>query len=143
MKKSIKLMFAFATLFLVSNVSKSQSVWEQWPEAKTFHEVMSKTFHPSEEGNLEPIKTRIGEMVKKADAWMNSKAPEAYNKQNIKDGLAKLSKETKELEKEINSKVADEKIKKELAKLHDVFHDVVGACNNKEEKHDNHDGHGH
>jgi len=24
-----------------------------------------------------------------------------------------------------------------------VFHDVVGACNNKEEKHGNHDGHGH
>jgi hypothetical protein len=27
--------------------------------------------------------------------------------------------------------------------LHDVFHDIVGACNNKEEKHGNHDGHGH
>ncbi|MFZ4613405.1 MAG: hypothetical protein ACOYNH_06950 [Bacteroidia bacterium] len=143
MKKSMKLMFVFAALFLFANLSQAQSVWEQWPEAKTFHEVMSKTFHPSEEGNLEPIKTRIGEMVKKADAWMNSKAPEAYNKQNIKDGLAKLSKETKELEKEINSKESDEKIKTELAKLHDVFHDVVGACNNKEEKHGNHDGHGH
>ena len=27
-----------------------------WPEIKTFHKVMSQTFHPSEEGNLQPIK---------------------------------------------------------------------------------------
>ena len=34
------------------------------PEA--FHEVMSKTFHPAEEGKLDPIKTRSYEMVQKA-----------------------------------------------------------------------------
>jgi len=39
---------------------------DQWPALKTFHEVLSQTFHPSEEGNLEPIKSRSEELMNKA-----------------------------------------------------------------------------
>jgi len=34
-----------------------------------FHEVMAKTFHPAEEGKLEPIRNRSQEMQDKAAAW--------------------------------------------------------------------------
>lgn len=136
MKKSIKLFFAIAITQFYFNLVKAQSVMEKWPQAKTFHEVMSKTFHPSEEGNLEPIKTRIGEMVKKAEDWANTKAPEGFDKPTIKAGLANLVKESKELEKEINSKASDETIKKELSNLHEVFHGIIGECNG--EKHGEH-----
>ncbi len=42
--------------------------FDDWPALKDFHKVMSQTFHPSEEGNLQPIKERSGEMTQKADS---------------------------------------------------------------------------
>ena len=54
-----------------------------WPEIKAFHKVMSQTFHPSEEWNLQPIKERSAEMAEKANALKMSKIPAQFNKKEM------------------------------------------------------------
>jgi hypothetical protein len=50
-----------------------------------FHKVMSITFHPAEEGNLAPIKSKIGEMQEKAIAFQKSVIPaDVVNKRSTK-----------------------------------------------------------
>jgi hypothetical protein len=39
-------------------MASAQSTFDKWPAIKEFHDVMSETFHPAEEGNLAPIKLR-------------------------------------------------------------------------------------
>ena len=54
---------AIVLFVLAINSVKAQSTFDKWPAIKEFHSVMSQTFHPSEEGNLEPIKARSEEML--------------------------------------------------------------------------------
>jgi hypothetical protein len=35
-------------------MASAQSTFDKWPAIKEFHDVMSETFHPAEEGNLAP-----------------------------------------------------------------------------------------
>jgi hypothetical protein len=99
-----------------------------WAELKTFHGVMSETFHPAEEGKLDPIKTRSGEMVEKAVTWQKSTPPSEFNKPEIKDNLKKLVKGSKQLDKMVKKEATDADLTKKLTDLHDVFHDIVGLC---------------
>ena len=94
-----------------------------WPEIKTFHKVMSQTFHPSEEGNLQPIKERSAEMAEKANALKMAKIPAQFNKKEIVASVNKL----------VKSKASDVKITKALNGLHDTFHTIVGLCTHDEE----------
>ena len=104
-----------------------------WPEIKTFHKVMSQTFHPSEEGNLQPIKERSAEMAEKANALKMAKIPAEFNKKQIVASVNKLAKDSKALDKLVKSKASDEKITKALNGLHDTFHTIVGLCTHDEE----------
>ena len=106
--------------------------FDEWPELKEFHKVMSQTFHPSEEGNLEPIKTRSAEMVAKADSLQKSKIPSEFNKKEVKDAVNKLAIDSKKLHELILAKGTDKVIIKALSDLHDVFHRIVGLCSNEE-----------
>lgn len=111
---------------------QAQSIWDKWKELKEFHAVMSQTFHPSEEGNLEPIKKRSGEMLEKANLLAKSAIPKEYNTPKIKEAVKKLQKGSKELDAFIkSSKATDEAIKQKLSALHDVFHEIVGLCKNE------------
>lgn len=102
-----------------------------WPEKDAFHDVMSQTFHPAEEGKFDPIKQRVGEMVTKAKAWQKSTPPAELNKPEIKDGLSKLVKGAKSMEKSIKKGATDAEIKTQFTALHDVYHSVVGLCDDK------------
>ncbi len=124
MKKLVlSLMFALPVLFAAAQTDSTE-----WKEKKAFHEVMSQTYHPAEEGKLEPIKTRSGEMVDKAKAWQKSTPPLGLDKPEIKKGLDDLVKGSKELDKMIRKGASDEDIKAKLTSLHDVFHTIVGLC---------------
>jgi superoxide dismutase len=105
--------------------------FDDWPELKSFHKVMAQTFHPSEEGNLEPIKTRIGELVEKANILAKSNIPQEFKSKKIIQALNQLVSDSKKLQKTIQSGASDEKIKKDLSKLHDVFHQIIGLCSNE------------
>lgn len=103
-----------------------------WAELKGYHSVMSTTFHPAEEGKLEPIKTRSAELAAAASAWLKSTPPAEFNKPAILAKLKLLDTESAALDALIKSKKAsDAEITAALTKLHDRFHEIVGACSDE------------
>jgi hypothetical protein len=126
MKKIFSLLVIVSAVLFFNPAQAQQKV--KWTEMETFHEVMSKTFHPAEEGKLEPIRSRSAEMVEKAIAWKNSTAPEGYDQNAVKATLKKLVKGAKEVNKLVQKNAADSEIKEELSELHDVFHEIMEKC---------------
>lgn len=126
--------FLFVCAFsLLGLATQGQSIWDKWKEIKEFHTVMSQTFHPSEEGNLEPIKKRSSEMAEKANILAKSAIPKEYATPKIKEAVKKLEGGSQKLDKLIKSgKASDEQIKKDLSALHDVFHEIIGLCKNEQ-----------
>lgn len=132
-----------ALIALITNFTFAQNKTE-WKELQTFHTVMSQTFHPSEEGNLKPLRERSEEMVKAAEAWKKSAIPAEYKDvKGIQETLAKLVEGAKNIDKQVKAKATDEELKKSIAALHDVFHTIVGMCRPGSEGHNDHDGHKH
>jgi hypothetical protein len=95
---------------------------------------MSQTFHPAEEGKLDPIKSRSREMLEKAIAWRNSTAPEGFDQKAVRKNLKELVKGATELNDLVVRKATDAELKQKLSSLHDVFHRIVEKC----EKEDHH-----
>lgn len=120
-------------LFFVANSISAQSTFEKWPAIKTFHGVMSQTFHPAEEANFTPIKTRSEEMVQKANALSTEAIPAEFKKSAILASVEKLQTGSKSLDQLVKAKGSDAEILKSITALHDVFHEIVGLCS--EEKH--------
>lgn len=128
----MKMKLLAIVLFLIGiNNVNAQSTFDKWPAIKEFHEVMSQTFHPSEEGNLEPIKTRSEELATKAAAILKSDIPAEYKTPAILASAEKLQLKSKTLHKMVVAKASDADIKKSLSDLHDVFHEIVGLCSEK------------
>ena len=107
--------------------------FDEWPALKDFHKVMSQTYHPSEEGDLKPIKARSAEMFAKADLLAKSIIPAEFNKKEVVAAVQKLKADSKKLDKLVKGKKSDKEITEALAKLHDVFHEIIGLCTNEEE----------
>jgi len=117
---------------LFVNSISAQSIFEKWPEMNVFHEVMAETFHPSEENNLEPLKTRSEELMKKAENLLNSNIPEEYRTKAILSSLENLQLKSETLHKLVLSKASDTELKQSIIGVHDAFHEIVGLCNEKE-----------
>lgn len=118
----------FFTVLLLSVAFKAQAQQPAWKELDDYHTVMAQTFHPSEEGNLQPIKERSGELAAKAKALKKSSIPAAYQKPGVKESLTLLAKESKALDKMVRKKKPDADITKSLTALHDRFHEVMEKC---------------
>lgn len=119
-------------LFLMSIGSvQAQSTFDKWPAIKEFHAVMSQTFHPAEEGNLEPIKSRSEELMNKAAALLKSDIPAEFKTPAVLTSAEKLQLKSKALHKMVLAKASDADITKSLSELHDVFHEIVGLCSEK------------
>jgi superoxide dismutase len=101
---------------------------ETWTALSTFHGVMSETFHPSEEGNLKPIRERSGEFLSKAKALQTSPIPASFNTPDIKKSIDDLVKGATTLNQMVIKKADDKSITKKLDELHDVFHTIQGLC---------------
>lgn len=128
--KIILFILCFA-LMAIQQVA-AQSIFDKWAELKSFHGVMSQTFHPAEEGNLAPIKSRSGEMVEKANTLAKAAIPTEYQTPQIVAAVKKLKKGSKALHKLVRNKATtDVQITKSLSALHDVFHEIVGLCKNE------------
>jgi hypothetical protein len=130
MKKAISLLVVALSLICISSQAQQKASWKEMEE---FHQVMSATFHPSEEGKLDPIKTRSGEMVNKAVSWQKSDAPKGYNKNAVKASLKKLVSASKELHQLVKNNATDEVLKEKLSSLHDIFHEITEKCEKEEE----------
>ena len=126
MKHSKSLLIAF--VLLVSATVSAQSTSDKWPAIKAFHEVISTTFHPSEEGNLEPIKKRSKELLLRAEAILKSDIPAEFKTPQIIKSAKKLQAKTKALHQMIVAKATDAAITKSLSEVHDTFHEIQGLC---------------
>lgn len=102
---------------------------DNWPALKDFHKVMGQTFHPSETGNLQPLKTRSGELLAKALLLKGSTPPVSLNKPAIQEAMSKLVIECDELNKLVLKNAKDDVLKKKIASTHDTFHVIQGLCN--------------
>ena len=117
------------SLFSVSMISANAQ--HQWKELVAFHEVMAATYHPSEEGKLQPTRDRSQELLDKATAWKNSTEPEGFDKKAIKKDLKELVREASTLNKLVKAKAPDAKLKDQLAYMHDLFHTIEAKCEKK------------
>lgn len=118
-------LFIAAFAFIAHSSAQEKKTWKEMDD---FHKVMRETFHPAEEGHLEPIKTRSQEMLDKAVAWQKSVAPEGFDKKEVDALLDKLVKGARELDKLVKAKSADKMIKEKLTGLHNTFHGIVEKC---------------
>lgn len=100
---------------------------DTWAELKTFHGVMSQTFHPAEEGDLSPIKARAAEMAEKAIALRDGNTPQGFRTPAVTSILQKLAAEAIALRDQIGS-ASDKTITDALFSLHDRFHEVMTEC---------------
>ena len=128
MKKTLFLFVVAVCSIFTSQQTYAQSKMENWKELKAFHAVMSQTFHPSENGDLKPIRERSGEMAEKAKALASSKIPDEFNNQKMKDAINKLVIDSEKMHQLIQKKGSDEDVKKALSNLHDNFHVIVERC---------------
>jgi superoxide dismutase len=101
---------------------------DSWMELRDFHGVMAQTFHPMEEGNLNPIKNRSGEMLEKARKLAQNEAPASFRSPEIKKAIMDLVEGSAQLHKLVLKKKKDAQIKDSLTKLHDTFHIIQGLC---------------
>ena len=120
--------FLVLALIVVANSVSAQSTFEKWPAIKEFHEVISQTFHPAEEGNLAPIKARSEEMMNKAAILLKSDIPAEFRTNAILASAERLQLKSKALHKLVTSNGSDAAILKSITDLHDTFHEIVGLC---------------
>ncbi len=129
-----KILLSSLVLFLFTTQGKAQAKMDAWTELKSFHLVMSQTFHPSEEGNLEPIRKRAGEMKEKATALAASKIPADFNNEKVKSAVERLKEGAIQMDKMVAEKAGDKEVTEYLAGLHDIFHEIVGLCSAPDKK---------
>jgi len=109
-------------------IPKKKGKFDEWPEIKTFHKSMAETFHPSEEGNLVPVRSRSNELLQNAIALSKSKIPAQFNNKGVQTAVKKLVDGSKSLDKLVKNKASDKAITQSISKLHDTFHLIVEEC---------------
>ena len=130
--KRIKMVFVLLfTCFISSSLFAQKASWK---EMEDFHTVMSTTFHPAEENDLGPVKTKSDELVSKAISWKKSSVPEGYDASLTKPVLKKLVTQCKELQSAVAAKKSDTELKVKITEAHDTFHEIMEKCR-KEDKH--------
>jgi hypothetical protein len=125
--KIIKSLFAFATFFAL-NLASAQSITDKWPQIKAYQELISKTYHPAEQGNLEPIKNNSSLLLEKAEALTVESIPKEFRNPNVLQTMLYLKTQTKILNDLVQKKASDEDISQAIKKLHEIFHKIVGLC---------------
>ena len=139
MKKTFTLITMMISAFAITAAAQTPVTSQaQWTEKNEFHKVMAQTYHPSEEGNFEPIRSRIGEMHEKAVAWANSTPPKEFDKPEVKATIKEMVGQIEVLKSMIEKKATNEELKPKMEALHDTFHKIVGMCA-KDESHEVHD----
>lgn len=129
MKKKIILSLLFIAFVGQSAFAQQK---KDWKEMKAFHGVMSKTFHPSEDGNFKPLKDSAAVLLVKATAWKASTAPEGYNTKLIAPILDKLVQKCTAINAAVKAKKADADLRKLIIDAHNIFHEIVEKCSKEE-----------
>lgn len=106
---------------------------DNWLAIKDFHKVMAQTFHPAEEKNFAPLRTRSGELYAKAILLKNSTPPASANNTLVQDALTRLEKQCLEIHNLVqkqskNMEAQNTDLFEKITKAHDIFHEVEGLC---------------
>jgi hypothetical protein len=136
--KKIKLFLL--SMLILAGTTYAQEKAAGWAEMKAFHSLMAATFHPSEEGDLKPLKEKADDLFNAAKAWQASPIPADYKPEETKSTLKQLVSECADISKQVKAGASDEKLKKMIAATHDTFHKLAGECKKAAESHE---GHGH
>lgn len=131
MSKRIKL--TAAVLYMLAGTTFAQIKKAVWPQMKTFHSFMAATFHPSEEGNLMPLKQKADSLEITAKLWQSSVVPANYKPAETKAALEKLVAKTKAINNAVAAKESDGTLKKLIGEAHDIFHHIEGECKKADE----------
>jgi superoxide dismutase len=106
---------------------------DNWLAIKDFHKVMAQTFHPAEEKNFAPLRSRSGELYAKSILLKNSTPPASANNARVQEALSRLEKQCLDIHQLVQKPMKDEANKNSLllekiTKAHDIFHEVEGLC---------------
>lgn len=126
--KQLRNVVLLLAAFIMSFNSFAQKQPE-WKEMTDFHAVMSKTFHPSEDGNFAPVKQNASMLVAKAAAWQKATVPQGFNNDVTAPILARLVDACKALETAVKEKKSNDELKRYISNAHDVFHEIKEKCN--------------
>ncbi len=123
------------TLCLMTTLSAAfaQTGKPAWQEMKTFHSFMSSTFHPAEDGNFVPLKSKADSLLITAKLWQASPIASNYKPVETKAALQKLVKQCTLIKTAVKKNASDEKLKKLISDAHDIFHTIVGECRKADE----------
>lgn len=117
----------FAVFFLVSafavNAQKAS-----WKEMQDFHAVMSKTFHPAEEGRFQPLKDSASLLLQRAKIWQASAVPQGFKADVTQPILKKLVAQCAKVSKAVAANKSDAQLKPLIFKAHDIFHEIMEKC---------------
>lgn len=125
--KLIKSLFAIAVFFAMNTVS-AQTLTNKWKQMHDYHELLSKTFHPAEEGNLNPIKVSSEDLVAKAELLDVETMPQDLRTAKLDENINLLKKQTKVVSELITRKAPNAEIMRAFQNLHDIFHKIVQMC---------------
>lgn len=121
------LLVAVSICFLYS-VSFAQGKLANWPEMQAFHDVLSHTFHPAEEGDMAPIRKRSHELLSDAKKVSLSPFPPQYDNEKMHKALKRLERESDKLNACCVRQEQNSVVMKQLKVVHEIFHEIVGMC---------------
>lgn len=125
--KKLHSIFTVIALFAVCTLS-AQSITDKWKQLHDYHELLSKTFHPAEEGNFTAIKNSSAELLLKAEALDVATMPQDLRTPKIDETIAVLKKQTKMVDELVQKKAPNPELMRAFENLHDVFHRIVELC---------------
>ena len=128
--KKFNLVLLITVLFSLNISAQTQTVW---PEMKEFHGVMSATFHPAEDGNLQPLKEKAESLYEVSKKWMASAIPSSFKAEETKVALKKLNHQCQDILAKVKENASDEKLKAMITEAHEIFHNIVGECRKAEQ----------
>lgn len=131
MKSFVRLAVFF--LALAPAVAFSQDK-KAWPEMDAFHSFMASTFHPAEQGNLQPLRAKADDMLRAAEAWQKSTIPYDYKVDETKQNLQILVKLVNGVADAVHNNADDAKLTALITSAHDAFHQIAEKCR-KDDKH--------
>jgi len=131
MKKVFQLAILTMALFPVIGIAQTKSA--AWPEMKTFHSYMAATFHPAEEGNLQPLREKADSLYNAAKNWQASAIPSNYKPTETTAALKKLVKQCASIKKYVDAKMGDKDLTHEITEAHEIFHNIAGECKKADE----------
>lgn len=121
--KKILICLVMALPFALSAQEKSG-----WKEQNVFHDLMSHTFHPSENGNLKPLKAKADSLVWSAKQWKASAIPSDFKPKETAEQLTKLVKQCVAIQSAVKAKKDDAALTAMIKEAHETFHTVVKEC---------------